>query len=322
MSLTVSQVRSWKPDALRSTQAALVEVVRRVDGQRASVLEEQDALADSWGGDAANAAAARIVTECSRMGHVAGHLEVLGAAYEAAARMLEAAREHVEFEVSAATSSSFDVNDEGVANAEAAVALLPAGIVNVGELARDLRHAAAEQSVRIAEALRQAAETAAEAASRLDEPTLQLAKLGLENPPGRFIENAEGEFTWKPDIPATTAASVISGMTTSVTEGLKNAAAGSVDDVARNIGRGFGAFGAVLGTVPAIKNDIDGGMDVTQAVVTNSAGTVVGTALAYGAAFSVVPGFGTGAGIAVGLIVGGVTAYGVSKGSQAIWRTL
>ena len=158
MSLTVSQVRSWKPDALRSTQVALTEVVRRVDGQRTSVLREQDDLADSWGGDAANAAAARIVTECSRMGHVAGHLEVLGAAYEAAARMLEAAREHVEFEVSAATSSSFDVNDEGVANAEAAVALLPAGIVNVGELARDLRHAAAEQSVRIAEALRQAAE--------------------------------------------------------------------------------------------------------------------------------------------------------------------
>ena len=321
MSLTVSQVRSWKPDALRSTQAALVEVVRRVDGQRASVLEEQDALADSWGGDAANAAAARIVTECSRMGHVAGHLEVLGAAYETAAGMLEGAKEHVEFEVSAATSSSFDVNDQGVANADALVALLPATATR-GEQARDLRHAAAEQSVRIAEALRQAAETAAEAASRLDEPTLQLAKLGLENPPGRFVENAEGVFTWKPDIPATTAASVISGMTTSVTEGLKNAAAGSVDDVARNIGRGFGAFGAVLGTVPAIKNDIDGGMDVTQAVVTTSAGTVVGTALAYGAAFSVVPGFGTGAGIAVGLIVGGVTAYGVSKGSQAIWRTL
>jgi len=103
---------------------------------------------------------------------------------------------------------------------------------------------------------------------------------------------------------------------------LKNAAAGSVDDVARNIGRGFGAFGAVLGTVPAIKNDIDGGMDVTQAVVTNSVGTLagVGTAIGVGAAAgSVVPGVGTVAGALGGLVLGGLAAYGVTKGMQWAW---
>lgn len=323
MTLTVSEVRSWRPESLRSTAAAIHGIVGRVDGQRSSVLEEQDTLAESWSGVAATAAADRIVAECSRISRVAVHMESLAAAYDAAARIVEAARDHVEFEVTAAAASSFDVSDQGAASAEALIALLPTNLAENEVEARALRQAADDQSIRIADALRQAADAAVDAARQLEKSTLELTRLGLENPPGRFVEDAEGGFTWWPDVPTTTASTVISGMTTSVTEGLKNATAGSIDDVAKNIGRGFGAFGAVLGTVPAIKSDNDGGMDPTKAVVTNSAGTLaaVGTAWATGAlaGTAVCPGVGTVGGAVIGPALGAFAAWGTTKTMQRGW---
>lgn len=41
----------------------------------------------------------------------------------------------------------------------------------------------------------------------------------------------------------------------------------------------LGIVGNVIGTVPAIANDINGGMDPTKAVVTETAGTAAGMAL-------------------------------------------
>ncbi len=322
MTLTVSQVGSWKPDTLRSTHSGLAEVVERIDGQRAHVLDEQDVLAESWHGDAASAAATRIVRECSLISAVTEQIHNLSEAYETAAGLVEAAKSHVEFEVSAATTSLFDVSDQGIVSAEALIAKIPDTTQNKNYEAQAMREAAARLTQRIVDALSQAEQAVVDAMNRLDGSVRELIALALKNPPGHFVETVDGGFTWQPDVPATVASSVIGGMSTGVVEGLKTAAVGSVDDVARNVSRGFGVFGSVLGTVPAIKNDIDGGMDPTQAIVTESSGALVGVlaaGAAGGLAGSVFPGIGTVGGAVVGLVAGGVSAYLTTRGLQKVW---
>jgi len=89
----------------------------------------------------------------------------------------------------------------------------------------------------------------------------------------------------------------------------------------------MGIIGNAIGTVPAISNDIDGGMDPTKAVVSESAGAAtgmtLGTVLGAGAAGalsgSTVPGVGTAVGFVVGIGASAAAAYGTSKGIQALW---
>ncbi len=89
----------------------------------------------------------------------------------------------------------------------------------------------------------------------------------------------------------------------------------------------LGIVGNVIGTVPAIANDIEGGMDPTKAVVSETAGTAAGmavgnwaTSAATGAMVgSVAPGVGTAVGFVVGAGIGALTAYGVSKSIQWVW---
>ncbi|MET9492799.1 hypothetical protein [Nocardia sp. NPDC006630] len=93
----------------------------------------------------------------------------------------------------------------------------------------------------------------------------------------------------------------------------------------------MGIVGNAIGTVPAIANDINGGMDPTKAIVSEGGGTAAGVVAggvaagivadaAAGAAIgSVVPGVGTAAGLVVGTVVGGAVAYLGSKGIQKVW---
>ncbi|MDZ7929209.1 MAG: hypothetical protein U5N21_03750 [Rhodococcus sp. (in: high G+C Gram-positive bacteria)] len=101
---------------------------------------------------------------------------------------------------------------------------------------------------------------------------------------------------------------------------------GSVDDVAKNIGRGLGVFGALAGAAPGIADSIDGGMDPTKAVIVEAAPIAAGAAATYvfgvigGAAGSVVPGPGTVAGAAVGIALGGLVSYTADKVIERVWR--
>lgn len=63
MTPTLSQFASWKPAILGAVADSLDGAVDRINGIFHSVLGEQDALAESWSGKAASAAAARIVRE-------------------------------------------------------------------------------------------------------------------------------------------------------------------------------------------------------------------------------------------------------------------
>ncbi|MGV8872606.1 MAG: hypothetical protein ACOH2Q_08775 [Rhodococcus sp. (in: high G+C Gram-positive bacteria)] len=326
MTPTVPHVAGWEPESMRTTMIELAEIVERVDKQRTGVLEEQDVLAETWTGEAAGAAAERVVSECSRMSTVCSEITTLGAAFETAAGIVAAAQAHVRAQVSAATACGFAVTDDGVVNPNAMIALIP-DILGEEKTrkADELRSAAAQLTFDIQNALRQADQAAVDAARQLAEPTKALTELALSSPTGKFVENPDGSFSWMPDWPTTIAATVIGGVTDVSGRVLEFPGVGSVDDVARNIGRGLGAFGAVAGTIPAIASDIDGGMDPTKAVVVESTTTAAGViaTVAFAAlgsvAGSIVPGPGTVVGAAAGIALGGAVSFGVSKLFEATW---
>ncbi|WP_415976950.1 WXG100 family type VII secretion target [Rhodococcus sp. 077-4] len=328
MTPTVPHVAGWEPESMRKTMIELSEIVERVNGQRTGVLEEQDALAETWTGDAADAAAERVVTECSRMGKVCGEIESLGKAFDTAAGVVEAAQTHLQAQVSAATTSGFAVSDDGLVNPDGMIALIPDALGHEKvRQAGELRAAAAQLTLDIQGALRQAEHAAADAAHQLAEPTKILTELALSSPTGKFVENPDGSFSWMPDWPTTAAATVIGGMSDATKRALELPGVSSVDDVAKNIGRGLGAFGAVAGTIPSIAHDIDEGVSPTEAILVNSASTAIGLAAASyatyalaglgGVAGSVFPGPGTvaggAAGVALGTLVGGTVSHTVSK---------
>lgn len=151
-------------------------------------------------------------------------------------------------------------------------------------------------------------------------------------------------FSWAPDVPGTTANTIIGSMTEAQRASLQTAATGVGDAKVlkwvQNWGeRGrwstgmsrFGIVGNAIGTVPSITNDINGGMDPTQAIVSESVGTAVGMGVgtlagaaisggAMGATLgSVVPGAGTAVGFVVGAVVGGGASYLTSKLIQKWW---
>lgn len=305
---------------MRKTMIELAEIVERVNGQRTGVLEEQDVLAESWTGEAADAAAERVVTECSRMSSVCGEIDSLGKAFETAAGMVEAAKAHLQTQVSAATTSGFAVRADGVVDPEGMIALIPDSL---GEekvrQADELRSAAAQLTQDIQGALKQAERAALDAAQQLAEPTKLLTELGLSSPTGKFVENPDGSFSWMPDWPTTVASTVIGGMAAVTRRALEFPGVDSVDDVAKNIGRGLGVFGVAAGAIPGIAGKIDEGMNPAEGVIVEATPIAAGAVATWafgavgGLAGSIVPGPGTVAGAAAGIAVGGFVSYSVDK---------
>ncbi|CCQ15534.1 Homoserine O-acetyltransferase [Rhodococcus sp. AW25M09] len=327
MTTTVPHVAGWEPESMRKTMIELAEIVARVDGRRTGVLDEQDVLAETWTGDAADAAAERVVAECSRMGWVCNEITTLGAAFERAAGIVDAAKTHLQAQVSAATMSGFAVAADGVVNPDGMVALIPDSLGDEKmRRADELRSDAAQLTADIQAALRHAEQAAVDAARQLAEPTMKLTELALGSPTGKFVDNPDGSFSWMPDWPTTIASTVIGGMADVTRKALELPGVDSVDDVAKNIGRGLGAFGAVAGAIPGIADNIDDGMDPTKAVLVEAAPIAAGAATTWafgaigGVAGSIVPGPGTVAGAAAGIALGGAVTYGVSKLLEATWK--
>ncbi|OZE78188.1 hypothetical protein CH305_16685 [Rhodococcus sp. 15-649-2-2] len=320
MTPTVPHVAGWEPESMRKTMIELAEIVERVNGQRTGVLEEQDVLAETWTGEAASAAAERVVTECSRMSSVCGEIDSLGQAFETAAGMVDAAKAHLQAQVSAATASGFAVQTDGVVDPDGMIALIPDSL---GEekvrQADELRSAAAQLTEDIQDALKQAERAALDAAQQLAEPTKLLTALALGSPPGKFVENPDGSFSWMPDWPTTVASTVIGGMAAVTRRALELPGVDSVDDVAKNIGRGLGVFGVVAGAIPGIAGKIDDGMNPAEAVVVEATPIAAGAVATWafgavgGLAGSFLPGPGTVAGAAAGIALGGLVSYGVDK---------
>ncbi|NIL74871.1 hypothetical protein RhoFasB10_00963 [Rhodococcus sp. B10] len=333
MSGSIAEVRAWNPSFLLDAADGLKRVQRSVRSERDNVVSEQNVLAESWHGDAAVAAAERVVWEASTLASLADELSRIGEKFEVGFEAVNAARSNLLDLVDDLLDRGFDVDDTGSVTADRAIASLRA---IAGPLAEDavlaLQIRTQEATVAVASALSDADNAARGVCDVFRSQISTLRELSVRTVGGTVVENDGGGFSWKPDVPALVAGTVISGMAEATGEGLRTAAAASADDLAYGIGRRLGPLGAALGTVPAIANDIEGGMDPTKAIVTESAGTVAGTVIggALGTAASsaitgmaigsAVPGIGTAAGLVVGLAVGGLLSYGVPKLGQRLWE--
>ena len=334
MTITVSQVRSWNFESLSAAADGLRVVAGRIDGQRAGLDAEQNVLAESWSGAAAVAAAARIVSETSTLSKLADVGYGVADEFADAADRVLLARRRLEELVDDLSSQDFDVADYGVVTAERIIASLRqmAGpLADDAVLAVQIR--TQEATISVCTALEHANLVADDVSERVRRRVSDLEQLLPETATGRVEATDDGGFSWTPDYQAMTAGVTVTVSAASdVTgHGLRTAAAASSDELAHTIGRRLGPAGAVLGTIPAIANDIEGGMDPTKAIVTESAGTVVGVAagtamgsitsaaVAGSTIGSVVPGAGTVVGLIVGVGVGALMAYGVPKAGQWLW---
>ncbi|MFF0242736.1 hypothetical protein ACFYRW_21300 [Rhodococcus pyridinivorans] len=324
----VAAVRSWNTDALRITADHLDVLVDTLDDRMKGLLTEQDVLAERWSGDAARAAAARVVRERSLGSAIAEALLQIAEAYRTGAWLVEGTRLHLRSVVGGAEQSGFTVHDDGTVDPSDQIrilsAMLPAEAV--AEARVRLEHEATDLTHAVTGALEQASRAATETADRITAAVAVLEAARDAAAPGKVVQNENGEFSWWPDWAATTAASTIGIMADTTKEGLKEAAISSGDDLARNISRGMNPAAIALGTVPAIVNDIESGMDPTKAIVTESTASALGGVAAWagakgGAALGtmIAPGVGTAVGLAVGALAGGLTTYISSKGFQALW---
>ena len=329
MTPTVSAVITWNPEVLRVTADSLDVLVEKLDGRLRRLVDNQDALAEQWNGDAARSAATRIVRERSLGSAIAGALQQIADAYRTSAVIIEGARMHLTTVVNNAEQQEFTVHDDGTVDASSQIALLQLFLPDHAsfEIARiRLERDAAVLTVAVLEALVQADAAVLDASARIGAAVTAVEDAGRAAVPGEVVRSETGEFSWRPDVQATVAASTIGAMADATTHGLKNAAIVSVDDIARNIARGLEPFAAAIGTVPAIANDIEGGMYPTKAIVTEGTGSAVGLGAAYlgaktGVAIgtAVAPGVGTTVGLVVGGLAGAGATYLTSKSLQAIW---
>lgn len=332
MTITVSQVRSWNFESLSAAADGLRVIADRIDGQRAGLDAEQNVLAESWCGAAAVAAAERIVSETSTLSKLADVGYGVADEFAAAADRVLLARRRLEELVDDLSSRDFDVADHGVVTAERVIASLRqmAGpLADDAVLAVQIR--TQEATISVCTALEHANLVAADVSERVRRRVSDLEQLLPKTATGRVEATDDGGFSWTPDYQAMTAGVTVGAASDVTGHGLRTAAAASSDELAHTIGRRLGPAGAVLGTIPAIANDIDGGMDPTKAIVTESAGTVVGVAagtamgsiasaaVAGSTIGSVVPGAGTAVGLIVGVGVGALMAYGVPKVGQWLW---
>ncbi|WP_350246311.1 hypothetical protein RBB84_16970 [Rhodococcus sp. D-6] len=319
----VAAVRSWNPDALRITADHLDVLVDTLDDRMKGLLTEQDVLAERWSGDAARAAAARVVRERSLGSAIAEALLQIAEAYRTGAWLVEGTRLHLLSVVGGAEQSGFTVHDDGTVNPSDQIHILSATLPSeaVAEARVRLEHEATELTHTVTGALEQASRAATETADRITAAVAVLEAARDAAAPGKVVQNENGEFSWWPDWAATTAASTIGVMADGTKEGLTAAATASGDDLARGVSQKLGPAGAALGVVPAIVNDIEGGMHPAEAVVTEGAGAALGYwgGLKAGAFVGslVAPGIGTAVGLVAGAMAGASISWLTSKVLQA-----
>lgn len=88
MTLTVLNVQAWRPHDLMSSADGIDAVALRIDESMYGLCLEQDVLAETWGGEAARAAAERVVGESNSAGKVADAIIAVAQQYRTSSGMI------------------------------------------------------------------------------------------------------------------------------------------------------------------------------------------------------------------------------------------
>ncbi|WP_067533683.1 hypothetical protein [Nocardia crassostreae] len=340
---TPAEVRAWDVSGLSKTGDAATTIADAIlkasDSQYTAIHDGLD-----WQGEAGTAADAKAERERTQMRAIVTAYDDLGAtcvgAFNAMEHPLAEIKTIFQLYVTPPVAVSDDWTITGVEdwNSEQGLELQ-----RLSGLLSTLLTADATWGAKITEAVGELHRMAPPEA--LTAITAEIQKIKKQDPDAVPDEIAtHPTFSWAPDIPSTTASTIIGTMTEVQRMGLQQAATEAGDSGVlkwvQNWGeRGkwtsgmsrFGVLGNIVGTVPAIVNDIEDDGNVTKAIVSESAGTAAGmvaggvmgslatsavTGMAIG---SVVPGVGTAAGLVVGTVVGGLVSWGGSKAIQKLW---
>lgn len=119
--LRISQVESWDAHVMDVGITTLGIVVSKFDGLLASMLIEQDDLAESWNGAGADAAASRIVRDKTAGSHISTKIDAVKTVLGSAKTELQAAKEFVLTKRNNFVEWGFEVDDRGIVTANAKI---------------------------------------------------------------------------------------------------------------------------------------------------------------------------------------------------------
>lgn len=175
MTADVIQVTAWRPQALHTTADGLDELGKDLDERYHGLARTQDALAETWEGPAESAAADRVVQEGSLGRGVSGAFDEVATQYRAAARILDGARQHLVATVANARGEGFTVHDDGVVDPSGKLSWLAIAPPATRAVARiRIEKEAAELTIAVVDALRQANQAATDASALIKGAFTQL----------------------------------------------------------------------------------------------------------------------------------------------------
>ncbi|MFI6868367.1 hypothetical protein [Nocardia sp. NPDC050406] len=343
---TPSEVLSWNVDGLATVGDAATKIAD-------AILKASDTLYTAihdgldWKGAAATAAETKAENERTQMRAIVTAYDDLGTATKGAFSEMEHPLAEIKTILRTYVVPPVAISDDwtvtGVEDWDSEAGL---ELERLSGLLTTLLAADAKWGQQIADAVGEVQRMAPAAVLATTTTEIQKIKAQDPNAVADAIATSPASF-WAPDIPTTTANVIIGSMTDVTRDKLDGAARAGNDGVLKwvqnwgerthNTSRigpvkitsglsRMGIIGNAIGTVPAIADDIDGGMSRSEAIVSESVGTGVGMAAgalsgAYaGAAIgSVFPGAGTAVGFVVGAGVGAVFSHFTSKGIQRLW---
>lgn len=201
--LRISAVEGWDPTALGTSATSLADVVETFDALLASILVEQDDLAESWSGSAASAAADRVVAEKTAGSRIAGAIDVLREELKLGAGEIDTARSFVLTKRDGFINRGFEVDDTGVVTAQAKLAELHrAGADGAAVVAASLEvmTEAARLILEMLEALRYAADVARELSVRVTGAGEAITRTAItESPPPMMRSLPDLSGGWQAD---------------------------------------------------------------------------------------------------------------------------
>lgn len=345
----LAELSMWNPGALATAAAGATDIRAQLDRTASDTEQSASWTRRGWDSVAADTAFAYIGSaqaEASRIAIVCGELE---AALLTAQTSISQARTDALEAATTARGEGFDVTDSGVV-APSASQLVSAGDSDTER--SQLQARARALTTQIQNALNAVDAADREARSAIDSlcsrmytdssvpgpvsmgslaPLSPLAATGSSDP---GVHGPDWEVDWGIDPKTTAAAAVINGNVDAMQIGAVSAMKDTPDPALKKIFGDIGklgvsragAIGAVGGTIPSIKSNLNSGIDPITAVGSEVAGA--GAGLLAGAKVGTAIGgmiggpIGLAAGFAVGSVIGAgvghVTSRLVQEGSRGL----
>ncbi|MFD3746090.1 hypothetical protein [Nocardia sp. NPDC058633] len=190
--LRISQVEAWDGGVFDAGTSSLGVVVAKFDGLLASMLIEQDDLAESWNGAGADAAASRVVSDKTAGSHISAKIDAVKIVLSTGKSELQAAKDFVLTKRNNFVEWGFEIDDRGIVSANAKIReLRKTGMENGASITAglELMAEAGRYSLELLGALQHAKGVATSVQTRLQTATTELNTLVATEAPSKAMRD-------------------------------------------------------------------------------------------------------------------------------------